>query len=98
MPYIDRDTAIRTAIETCVQVAGHGITQIDAVNIANAFEDIPAADVIEIVRCKNCKYGDVSVFSKTRDGQEDVACLCNLKKRVTDVDSYCPSGRRRSET
>jgi hypothetical protein len=44
--YIDRDTAIRTAIEMCVKVVGHGITQIDAVDIANAFEDIPTADVV----------------------------------------------------
>lgn len=44
--YIDIDTAIKTAIETCVKVVGHGITQIDAVDIADAFENIPSADVV----------------------------------------------------
>ena len=31
MDYIDRDTAIKTAIEMCVKVVGHGITLVDAV-------------------------------------------------------------------
>ena len=43
--YIELDKAIQTAIEVCVKLVGHGITQIDAVNIAYAFEDIPTADV-----------------------------------------------------
>ena len=46
MDYIDRDTAIRTATEMCVKIVGHGITQIDAVNIADAFEDVSTADVV----------------------------------------------------
>ena len=43
--YIDLDEAIRYAIQACVAVVGHGITQIDAVNIATALEEAPAADV-----------------------------------------------------
>ena len=53
------------------------------------------ADYIKVVRCEKCKYGDVSIFSKTKDGQETIACYCKLKNRVTDVDSYCPSGKRK---
>lgn len=47
MEYIERDEAIRTAIDTCVKIIGHGITQVEAVEIADAFEAIPAADVTE---------------------------------------------------
>ena len=46
--YIDKDLAIKTAIDMCVKVVGHGITQIDAVDIADAFENIPTADVVEV--------------------------------------------------
>ena len=53
------------------------------------------ADFVEVVRCEKCKYGDVSCFSKTKDGQEDIACYCTLKNVVTGVDYYCPSGERR---
>ena len=52
------------------------------------------ADFVEVVRCKDCKYGDVSTISKTIDGKETIACYCNLKNKVTDVDYYCPSGER----
>lgn len=45
--YIDVDDAIRTALEMCVKVVGHGITQIDAVEIAEAMENISTADVVE---------------------------------------------------
>lgn len=44
--YICVDDAIRVAIRECINVVGHGITQVDAANIALAFEDIPAADVV----------------------------------------------------
>ena len=53
------------------------------------------ADFVEVVRCKDCKHGGVAIFSKTIDGEETIGCYCNLKKAVTDVDGYCPSGERK---
>lgn len=52
-------------------------------------------DYVELVRCGKCRYGDVSTISKAKDGEEEIACYCTLKKVVTNTDSYCPSGRRR---
>ena len=53
------------------------------------------ADFVEVVRCSECRFGDVSIISKTKDGEEDLACYCNLKKAVTDVDSFCGCGERK---
>lgn len=53
------------------------------------------ADFVEVVRSEKCEYGDVSAISKAKDGQEEIACYCTLKNRVTDLDSYCPSGKRK---
>ncbi len=64
-------------------------------NASNCKKFKNKADFVEVVRCKKCKYGDVGTFSLSKDGQEDIACYCNLKKVVTDLDSYCPSGKRR---
>lgn len=64
-------------------------------DVIDVVYDISTADVVEVVRCRKCKYGDVSVHSRTKDGQEEIACYCNLKKAVTDVDGYCSSGERR---
>lgn len=52
------------------------------------------ANFVEVVRCEKCLYGDVSIHSKAKDGQEVVACYCTIKNKVTDVDYYCPSGKR----
>jgi hypothetical protein len=67
----------------------------DAYNeFVDYLEELPTADVVEVVRCKDCKYGEVSIHSITNDGQKEVACYCNLRNAVTDVDGYCPKGKR----
>ena len=65
--------------------------------VERAIKNAPTAEVVEVVRCEKCKHGDVSTISKSKDGQEDVACYCTLKKVVTDVDYYCPSGERKQK-
>lgn len=46
--YIERDEAVRKAIDACIKVVGHGITQFDAVDIAEMMGSIPTADVAEV--------------------------------------------------
>ena len=53
------------------------------------------ADFVEVVRCDKCKHGDVSCHEMSKDVEETIACYCNLKNKVTDVDYYCPSGERK---
>ena len=68
----------------------------DLVNdVINLLQKEPTADVVEVVRCEKCKYGDVSCHARTIDGKKTIACYCNLKNKVTDVDYYCSSGERR---
>ena len=45
----------------------------------------PAADVAEVVRCKDCKYGDYMVCLRTNDG---------FWRNETD---FCSYGKRREE-
>ena len=54
------------------------------------------ADFVEVVRCGECKHGDVSCHAKTKDGEETMACYCTIKNKVTDIDYYCPNGERRN--
>lgn len=60
--YIERDEAVRKAISACIKIVGHGITQIDAVDIADEIDSIPTADVAEVVRCKDCRYWGGVIF------------------------------------
>lgn len=69
-------------------------TEGEVVILLKRLAELETADVVEVVRCRKCKYGDVSVHSRTKDGQEEIACYCNLKNAVTDVDGYCSSGER----
>ena len=55
----------------------------------------PKADFFEIVQCENCKHGEVYVFSKSKDGKEDIAVYCNVKNKVTSLDGWCACGERR---
>ena len=66
-----------------------------AETIEDEILDLPTADVVEVVRCEKCKHGDVSTFSLSIDGEEEIACYCNLKKKTTDLDGYCPNGERK---
>ncbi len=94
--YIDADKLIDKLEE--LQFNAPTMTPVMKIyNVIELVEDQPTADVVEVVRCEKCKYGDVSTISKTKDGQEDIACYCNLKKVVTDVDGYCSSGEQRQK-
>jgi formylmethanofuran dehydrogenase subunit E len=58
------------------------------------FESLSKADVVEVVRCGKCKHGEVSIMSKSKDGEEEMACYCNAKNKVTDLEYYCACGER----
>lgn len=59
----------------------------------------PTADVVEVVRCKDCKYGNFLI----QDGQEIVSCT-NEAPPFADyfcppmrLDDFCSYGERREE-
>lgn len=84
--YIDRDTAIRTAIEMCVKVVGDCITQIDAVEIANAFEDIPAGDVVPKSEVEELIRENESLAKTVNEASELIRKLrSKVKKSKSDV-------------
>lgn len=53
--------------------------------IARDISELPTADVAEVVRCKDCKYGDYMVCLRTNDG---------FWRKETD---FCSYGERREE-
>lgn len=66
--HIDIEKAIPIAIQKVIDIVGHGITQVDAVDIATAIEDASTADVVEVVRCKDCKHFQPE-FVLTNEGE-----------------------------
>ena len=50
--------------------------------------DFPAADVVEVVRCKDCKYNDLA-------GKESANALCSRFYGSWQADDYCSCGERK---
>lgn len=71
--YIDLDKAIPTAIQACVDVVGHGITQVDAVNIALKFEEIATADVVPKGEVERVYYNLQAVLEERAETKREIA-------------------------
>ena len=89
--YIERDTAIRKAIDACIKVVGHGITQFDAVDIAEMMESISTADVEEIRHgewepyfLNNYQVGWACSICGRTEMQQEPYCNCGAKMNGKD--------------
>lgn len=62
--------------------------------VVDEIKNTPDADVVEVVRCKDCKYAHM-----TMDGE---CKYCDIwfpdEKEYMDGDYYCASGERRDDT
>lgn len=83
--YIERKEAIRMIRNDLPNVVNYH--RMDAIE---CLELMPAADVVEVVRCKDCTYCD---------GQEDLCgnIYCRLHDGRFDKDGYCSYGKRETD-
>lgn len=85
--FIERENAIKEAV-----AALHCAAHIDAVDVASALEEIPTADVQEIVRCKDCKH---ATFYSCKNDACYKSILCDYEIQTDDENFYCAYGERR---
>ena len=67
--------------------------------LMDCVRDTPTADVVEVVRCKDCEYfnGKIDVLCE-RCGDIDEPCGgCHYTGGCTYDDGYCHHGKRRKE-
>ena len=85
--YIDIDKAIPIAIQAVVDVVGHGITQVDAVNIAEKIEEASTADVVEVRHGKweYIEEDDCYICSNCK------ASALNNYRSLSVNSNYCPN-------
>ena len=63
--------------------------------LQNIVDEIPAADVQEVVRCKDCVYVNYRLF---HIGEEPVIWSCErVQFRLSDENSYCSWAQRRAQ-
>lgn len=84
MAYIDREIAIKTAVEN-YKCNNH----IDAVNLVEAMENIPSADVVEVVCCGKCKD-----FEPHGNGKGGI-CRNRKCKGLRYATDFCSYGERK---
>ena len=59
-------------------------------------EDLPTADVVEVVRCKDCKHGDF-YCSSILCGNAHAPWYNDEFDALMELDDYCSYGERRCE-
>ena len=61
--------------------------------IHNCIEETPTADVVEVVRCKDCKHGELGI-----NPNDNTECVyCDTLDEVWEVDDFCVMGERRED-
>lgn len=94
--YIDADEAlrmIRNSKQDCPLVDDKkGIWDVAHNCAISCVEAIPTADVVEVVRCCNCKHREI-VINSIIDEQRLFCTMLN--NREVDFTDYCSYGERR---
>lgn len=92
--YIDADKIVLTAERGIVT---NGLIFIPMCDVRQSIEKTPTADVVEVVRCKDCKYAD------EWDGKK-FECRCPYTPWATDEYAivcepthYCSHGERKEK-
>ena len=95
--YIDADTLLKSAVSKfkCVPSVGviyfgNGEEIFDGEDLQDFIRAMPTADVVEVVRCKDCKY-----FTKERIA-DTIECICKNGGGMINIspDSFCSYGER----
>lgn len=94
--YIDLEVAIKTFEELPNCYNGFSDTY-DKACIIGVLEELPAADVVEVVRCKDCKHRYSAVSNMAIDGNETWRHECLINRIPIRLDWFCADGRRRTD-
>ena len=84
--YIKREDAIKALCKSkCIP--GVFCSDEYCVEMRKVFDDIPAADAIPIVRCKDCKHNQLPQTSGN--------AICEIFYGMTDQNGFCHMAERR---
>lgn len=103
MAYIERETVQKVIKNYGKNAIEDGLKTLDPVDdiiaIENEIELIPAADVVEVVRCKDCKYSRPKNKSEKNIYFEDVIICesCEMADEPCAVltNDFCSYGERK---
>lgn len=102
-PYANEDTQFSCGVKDALKLLRDVINE----NVPDCLR-IPAADVVEVVRCKDCKHRPISTIEGEDYGfsleppDDDWRCPClngddGWYSWMPEDDFYCADGERRTE-
>ena len=95
MDYISREAALNFEMSVeCSPDEIQGVTDGMAL-YAEYIKQLPEADVVEVVRCKDCKYSDT--FSDECEPTEFPLKCLSIRYGGVYQDWFCEHGRRRED-
>ena len=90
--YISREDAVQCAVDIAADLFNDGSydSSAGASTVGVWLKDLPAADVVEVVRCKDCRF-----YYKDSDGYE----MCDNSEGYDHIsaDGFCAWAERRSD-
>lgn len=90
--YIKREDAIEAACMGCNDDFSNEPCEPSDCDITRKIMELPSADVVEVVRCKDCKYNHCELVA----GEECWLCgLGHEGHKIDRQDFYCADGERR---
>ena len=93
--YIDADAlGIGKADRNAFTIPEYADGWNSAIEIIN---NAPTADVVEVVRCKDCKYSEF-IYNSKKKGEPSVGhYVCTSRRCSTVAEGYCHWGERSEE-
>ena len=86
MSYIEKEAALEFVLNNTPHINGETTMKC----VERAIKEMPTADVVEVVRCKDCKHLLV-------DDEGYYYCSDSCGLDGTNLDDYCSDGERREE-
>ena len=92
--YIDADAFLKDETKRCGCVPLVGSCTTDNESLAYQLAKAPTADVVEVVRCKECKH---ATFYSCRNDTCYKGIICEYEIGTNDENFFCSYGERRTD-
>ena len=89
--YIEREAVMKTARDG--YHSDFGKSMADLTSLREVLEDTPTADVVEVVRCRECKHFDKN--KGYRDTKFSFSFCNKFHHNITTENDFCSYGERR---
>lgn len=93
--YITRNNAISAVCFGCNQQFSDEPCEPSECSIRQSIMALPTADVVEVVRCKDCKHCDVIYPLKCAGAEAITVYFCGFNNVPRKADDFCSYGERK---